>query len=381
MDKASDYGPKELYGPETPKNLDALIAKYDKAKAKVETLDQFFRRMNKGFAEGTVTLKEYSERFNHMDLEKFKAMAEGGSQALEKIKARLKSAQFGLEEVTKSFNDGTIGAKEYQVQIDRFEIAKLRAELDLGKINLYEFQEKLLQLPSNANSLGLAMSVGVARFVNESGNMAKGVASLVTKTFDSLGDTFVEFTKTGEFNFAKMTQSILDDLNKIIIKSAIVAPLAQGLLSLVGLGIGAAAGGGGPGTSIGGGPSLGADLNFYPHANGGVMTSMGPMSLQKYSTGGIAKSPQLAMFGEGRRPEAYVPLPDGKNIPVKMDGGGGGINFSQTIIVNSDGSSSTQENTDGGDASKRFADVMKRVALDTINQQMRPGGTLANKYG
>ncbi len=50
------------------------------------------------------------------------------------------------------------------------------------------------------------------------------------------------------------------------------------------------------------------------------MTSSGSMPLRKYAAGGIANSPQLAMFGEGRTPEAYVPLPDGRSIPVTMQG-------------------------------------------------------------
>ena len=33
---------------------------------------------------------------------------------------------------------------------------------------------------------------------------------------------------------------------------------------------------------------------------------------------------QLAAFGEGRTPEAYVPLPDGRTIPVSMTGNGKG---------------------------------------------------------
>ena len=37
-----------------------------------------------------------------------------------------------------------------------------------------------------------------------------------------------------------------------------------------------------------------------------------------YSAGGVANSPQLAMYGEGRMPEAYVPLPDGRSIPVTV---------------------------------------------------------------
>lgn len=51
------------------------------------------------------------------------------------------------------------------------------------------------------------------------------------------------------------------------------------------------------------------------------MTSGGPVPLRKYAGGGIANSPQLAMFGEGSKPEAYVPLPDGRRIPVAMQGG------------------------------------------------------------
>jgi hypothetical protein len=60
----------------------------------------------------------------------------------------------------------------------------------------------------------------------------------------------------------------------------------------------------------------------FGFADGGIMTPRGPMPLRRYASGGIADSPQLAMFGEGRMPEAYVPLPDGRSIPVAMQGGG-----------------------------------------------------------
>jgi tape measure domain-containing protein len=64
-----------------------------------------------------------------------------------------------------------------------------------------------------------------------------------------------------------------------------------------------------------------AIAGFFGFANGGIMTAMGPVPLRKYAKGGIAKSPQLAMFGEGSRPEAFVPLPDGRSIPVTMSAG------------------------------------------------------------
>lgn len=53
-------------------------------------------------------------------------------------------------------------------------------------------------------------------------------------------------------------------------------------------------------------------------ADGNVMTEHGPIRLQRYALGGIARSPQLSLFGEGRQPEAYVPLPDGRSIPVTI---------------------------------------------------------------
>jgi tape measure domain-containing protein len=58
----------------------------------------------------------------------------------------------------------------------------------------------------------------------------------------------------------------------------------------------------------------------FGFANGGVMTSSGPAPLKKYSQGGIANRPQLALYGEGSKPEAYVPLPDGRRIPVALQG-------------------------------------------------------------
>jgi hypothetical protein len=59
----------------------------------------------------------------------------------------------------------------------------------------------------------------------------------------------------------------------------------------------------------------------FGFADGGIMTPDGPMMLRSYSGGGIADTPQVAVFGEGRVPEAYVPVPSGK-IPVQIMGGG-----------------------------------------------------------
>jgi hypothetical protein len=115
----------------------------------------------------------------------------------------------------------------------------------------------------------------------------------------------------------------------------------------------------------------------YPKfAMGGVMTDRGPMALNMYSNGGIASSPQMAMYGEGRRPEAYVPLPDGKTIPVTMQGGGSGGAVSVNINITDNSTTST---TDSQGSGKDYAAISKVIAnkvQEELVKQKRPGGIL-----
>lgn len=113
-------------------------------------------------------------------------------------------------------------------------------------------------------------------------------------------------------------------------------------------------------------------------ANGGVMTDIGPMSLMKYSNGGVANKPQLALFGEGRMPEAYVPLPDGRSIPVTIQGAGqqAGNNVVISITVNKDGTQSESSAGDDQQAWTRVAQRVRGVVMEELVTQQRPGGVL-----
>jgi len=52
----------------------------------------------------------------------------------------------------------------------------------------------------------------------------------------------------------------------------------------------------------------------------GVEDSTASLPVNSYARGGVARSPQLAVFGEGNRNEAFVPLPDNRSIPVTFTG-------------------------------------------------------------
>lgn len=105
---------------------------------------------------------------------------------------------------------------------------------------------------------------------------------------------------------------------------------------------------------------LGSGIRF---ANGGIMTDAGAVPLRKYASGGVANRPQLAMFGDGSTPEAYVPLPDGRAIPVRMQGSGG-MTINQTIYAG--------QGTDSAQV-RRSAAAGARAALGAMNGARRYG--------
>jgi hypothetical protein len=101
------------------------------------------------------------------------------------------------------------------------------------------------------------------------------------------------------------------------------------------------------------------------------MTGDGPVPLKKYANGGIASSPQLAMFGEGSQPEAYVPLPDGRRIPVAMQGGGGG---DTTVNVSVDAKGTSVQGNSG--QGEQLGRVIAQAVQAELIKQKRPGGLL-----
>lgn len=206
-------------------------------------------------------------------------------------------------------------------------------------------------------------------------NVAAQTKSMFTKAFSGMEDVVVKFVKTGELSFAQLASQIEDDLIRIAYRQALVF----GASAIFGGASGAAGGAGSAGAAgaASGGFNLGVDTSMPAFAKGGIMTEHGPVALRKYANGGIANSPQLALFGEGSGPEAYVPLPDGRSIPVSMDGHSGG---SVTIQVNvqTDGSISTQSSgQDANQTGAKLGNLIANAVKNQIIQEKRPGGLLA----
>jgi lambda family phage tail tape measure protein len=204
-------------------------------------------------------------------------------------------------------------------------------------------------------------------YVENASNAAKNAQEFFNVAFKGMEDGLVDFVKTGIFNFQKFSTAVIDELIRITVRQQVLAPIIGSFGSLFG----------GSATAPAANSAGGAIGNTSYAANGGIMTSRGMTQLNRYANGGIATSPQLAVFGEGSTPEAYVPLPDGRRIPVSMKGGGDAC----SVIVNVDtgsGAVNTSGNSGASDQAKQFGNLVGNMIKRELINQKRPGGILAS---
>lgn len=227
-------------------------------------------------------------------------------------------------------------------------------------------------------------SAGISQMSTATENANSGLSGMVssawnsTKSFLGLGTATGNQTKAIGANILTMNNlsSVAAGLTAVFASMGASSTSSKGRWLNFGMSMVSAATSVWAGSLASGGGSGGA----VAHANGGVFGPNGVVPLKTYSKGGIATTPQLALFGEGRDNEAYVPLPDGRSIPVTMTGniGGGGTiaPVAINISVNSDGSSSTSGSDADGKGWNDAAQRIKNIVLETITQEKRPGGSL-----
>ena len=215
-----------------------------------------------------------------------------------------------------------------------------------------DINEKLAQIQREMPELYAAQKDEITALVTASAGLTEaqernkqlvmGIADTIGGGLTSAFDLLLEGTDNWGNSLREIAAGVLKDIARQLLQIMVIQPIVKGI-----------AGG-------------------FGFANGGIMTGDGPMPLKTYANGGIANSPQLAMFGEGSMPEAYVPLPDGRRIPVAMQGGAGG---GTTVNVSVDAKgTSVQGNAGQGEALARA--VAQAVQAELIRQK-RPGGLIA----
>ncbi len=241
--------------------------------------------LNQLYIQGALSAAEYYDKLEKLDATIAKNKFSQGKEDLLKFNEELNKLQ--KASITRDFNEGKISLDQFNESIKNSEIKKLKLELDAGKLSAKEFNKELLDLESKFND-NSPLKKGAADYLRSIGDLSEEIAGVITRSFSKLEDFFVDFTKTGKANFADFAQAILDDLNRIIIRSLIIRPLAESIIS---------AGAGGDTYSAT--PTTRGQINgVQPFASGGVVDS--PVFFG-YGRG------QMGMAGEAGA-EAILPL-------------------------------------------------------------------------
>ena len=333
--------PRQLDSKANQRAIDALQDAANKPKRDSE-LNQFNSKMNKLGAEDTDTLKALQDELS----------------AVTKTAAQL--ANLNDERATeKKIKEETLGmTKEH-----------IKAYTDEANADLKLRESLRLTNEEQKRTFEYGVAEWSQKYQQDVSNTAAMTSSIMQKSFDGMTDSLTKFVEGGKLQFGTLVQSIIADLIKMEIQSQIMGPLAGALFGKSGTS--------GASTASSTGGLFGSMMSYFGFADGGIMTSVGPMQLKKYASGGIANTPQLAMYGEGNGAEAYVPLPDGRSIPVSMAGGAGGdTHVGITLNMGDGGVSSGAKGPNASQASNLGVMLANTVKAVLVNEK-RQGGLLS----
>lgn len=290
------------------------------APGKLQKIKEILGEINNEFLTGAIDVDEYNRKLVNFEIYKLNREFKEGKFDIFTYNARLK--ELNIQEFNRQMKNGYLSLQQFQDAVRKANIKELTDKFQAGKISLYDYNAELIKL-SDKFQPGAALYVGTQNYINSIGTLSENIAKSIAGVFSNLEDTLLEFTKTGEFNFAKFTGAILDDLERIIIRMSIIKPLANAILGIY---------------SPGGKTDAGStDLNGGSYA-GDVRQAANGMAFEygtrKFANGGIVNRPTPFSYGGGRRglmgeagTEAIMPLRRGSDgrLGVAASGGGGTV--------------------------------------------------------
>ncbi|MEZ2132464.1 MULTISPECIES: tape measure protein [unclassified Sinorhizobium] len=248
-----------------------------------------------------------------------------------------------------------------------FALEKARAESDLLAAAQKEGMAITPALRANIEQLatGYANASVAANRLSESQDRARQTADEFKDMSKDVASGFISDLRSG----ASAADALSNALNKVLDK-------------LIDIGLNSIFEGGG------GGGFLGGLFSLFGFAKGGIAANGKP--IKTFAGGGVSRS--AAIFGEAG-PEAAVPLPDGRSIPVKFQtpaipkrqsGGQQNVNVTVGVDVDSNGNlmpfvKSVSEQT-VAQASPRIVSAANQNVVPTMAQYQatRAGGDYRN---
>jgi lambda family phage tail tape measure protein len=188
-------------------------------------------------------------------------------------------------QLSKGLSEGTLDTTQFDEQQ-----AKINESLQVALGNFKKYYEDLDGLQAN---WALGARAGFADYAASARNAAQASSNLIGNAFKGMEDALVTFVKTGKLSFSSLVDSILSDLVRMSIQTAVTGPLA-GVLKTFLSSVGTGGGLGGATTTGLGTTAGGAGATAFPvYADGGY-TGQG----DKYDVAGIVHRDEYVMNKE-----------------------------------------------------------------------------------
>jgi hypothetical protein len=265
--------------------------------------------------------------------------------ALTKAKAAEANSLKNLKDrILANTNLGKVRQTNLKIATKQAEIEKVIADIALARITLEDAankedaQQAIVELEQRLGLLQQQKAV-LEDTINPVAQLGTAFTTTFEKQLTQSIQGLIEGTTNLKDAFINMTKAILSSMAQV---------LAQQLALRV----------------MGG---------FFPGLggrSGGIMSAPGYRS---YSMGGVASGPNSGYPAMLHGTEAVVPLPNGRSIPVEMQGGVGGVN-NVTINVDAGGNASSTGNAEQGRA---LGMAIQAAVMETIQREKRPGGVLS----
>ncbi len=277
------------------------------------------RSVARSYEDASAAAKDYLDTITRQNQRELEGLGRGGRQREIDQRRNERDDQFlerrtGLDRQLRA-NEITREQYDTYMAIEREAHRKALAEDD-------RYWSEKLRLQQDWS---LGASEAIQNYLDSSKDIYSQIEGAFTSAFKGMEDALVDFVSTGKLDFKSLATSIIADINRIIIKQQIMAPLIKSMTSGGSGGgwLGALFGGGRGGANLG--TASGFDMSMF-FAKGGVMTSPG---LSAYS-GQVVSKPTVFPFEKGiglmgeAGPEAILPLKRGNDGKLGVDAGQGG---------------------------------------------------------
>ena len=352
--------------------LDTSFKRYQSENARIDDLNKLQKtsqdELSKSIA-AYVTLRDTYLSQGSMTEAQLEALASAQDQVAKKLKLTNELQQIAIELQRQQIANGT--RTTWDIEFTDVQLKNMADGFNTAKVRAIEYKTALADIQELVDTGWMTQhEAEIARLeaaYNKLPDYAKEIGDAFSDAFQSL--------ITGSASAEEAVVSML----KAIANAVYQELVAKQIASIVGNLVSSLFGGGGTPVRDGW-----ASNSYAGFANGGIMTESGPMQLKRYATGGIANSPQMALFGEGSQPEAYVPLPDGRSIPVTVSAKDVSVQEAQKpevkVVVNNLPGQNAEVSRDASGG--LTIDIVRSVLANDVNKGGVPWvGAMERRYG